>query len=26
MRSMDFWEKEYMKYREYDEKIAQLRS
>jgi hypothetical protein len=25
MRSMDFWEKEYMKYKEYDNKIARLR-
>ena len=25
MRSMDFWEEEYMKYKEYDKKIAQLR-
>lgn len=26
MKSMDFWEKEYMKYKEYDQKIAQMRS
>jgi cysteine synthase len=26
MRSMDFWEREYVKYREYDEKITRLRS
>jgi len=25
MRSMDFWDEEYMKYEEYDKKIAQLR-
>jgi cysteine synthase len=25
MRSMDFWEKEYLKYKEYDKKISQLR-
>jgi cysteine synthase len=25
MRSMDFWEKEYMKYKEYDKQIARLR-